>query len=204
MPEPLDDISATRGWNPTSFGWTPGLNLRSVMDCFDKQQCQPPTEEESNVSAQATANPLVLAVDYQRQTRTSRAGLHLHRVGLTSSHQTPVSNSSSPTRPKPRQRRVGHPQATTKTANRPVDKAFPEGFKSAIDIDLDRLYRDSSEEISFPADLKRSARGPHRDSSEEVPLSVTMKQSAPIDLTGTDGTAPLIGKRKRKRLTGLR
>ncbi|KAG7562351.1 hypothetical protein FFLO_02243 [Filobasidium floriforme] len=184
MPEQLDDICATGGWNPTSFGWTHHVNLRSIMDCFDKQQSQPPAEEEST-------------------TRTSRAGSHIRRVGFTSSHQNPVSDSFLPTRPKPRQGRVGHPQATTKNANRPVDKDFPGSFNSTSGIDLDRSHRDSSEEIPLPATLKRSVFEADRYSSEEAPTSAAIQQSAPIDLTGADGTAPLIVKRKRKRLKEL-
>jgi hypothetical protein len=194
-----DPTSFTRDLSPASS--VVALSDREEDDCVETKR----NEDDQTVDyGNEWLNSPMPSISTHRSFLPQSKGISTH-TGLSSSRGSmipayvllPIRSTENSGSPPVTRRETDSPRT-------PTNKDFPGGFKSTSGIDLDRSHRDSSEEIPLPATLKRSVFEADRYSSEEAPTSAAIKQSAPIDLTGADGTAPLVGKRKRKRQRALR
>jgi hypothetical protein len=194
-----DPTSFTRDLSPASS--VVALSDREEDDCVETMR----NEDDKTVDyGHEWLNPPMSSISTHQNFLPRSKGTSTHtelpskRSSVTPAHVLLPIRSTEKSGSPPVARRETDSQKTA------TNKDFPGGFKSTSGIDLDRSHRDSSEEIPLPATLKRSVFEADRYSSEEAPTSAAIKQSAPIDLTGADGTAPLVGKRKRKRQRALR
>lgn len=192
-PKGFEPVSTTTGYlvnrHPTSFArdLSPAssvvpLSDREVDNCVATMSIEADATMEYGHGWLKSPMPSISThQDFLPRSKGTRThtGLPSSRYSMTSAHASlPIQSTEKRGFMTGARRETDSHKTTTR-------KDFPGGFESTIDTDLDRTYRDSSEEIPLPANIK---------------------QSTPIDLTGADGTAPLVGKRKRKRkrLTGLR